>query len=284
MAIPNELQQAFSNEEAFCSGFLIPLLHRLGYSLVVNYHGGREFGRDLVFGEIDRFGHIVYHGLQAKYVKSISLRDSEDLVLDAKQAFANPFRHPQKASDERISTFFAVNGGSISDEAHDHYYNSLRNPFGANVRLLSGKDLLALDKLAAFNRNEWIGERISGIILEAQYNKAVAGNLVVMLDAHVHNKGPFPIDRLRTMAVSSYLERPFLLEKDLYQFIHEYWRSVTGMNEIAMSMDGSLFALGFKEGRLEGIKQFRDRMVIEGNEIERQLSNVLGTLKPIAGL
>ena len=71
MAIPNELK-IFANEADFLARFIIPLLYRLGFSVVVNYHGQREFGRDLVLGEIDRFGHVLYYGLQAKYVDSLS--------------------------------------------------------------------------------------------------------------------------------------------------------------------------------------------------------------------
>ena len=64
MAIPGEF--TYADEAGFITRFVLPLLQRLGYSLVVNYHGTREFGKDLVFGEIDRFGHVVYHGMQVK--------------------------------------------------------------------------------------------------------------------------------------------------------------------------------------------------------------------------
>ena len=45
MALPAEFQR-FPNEESFRENFLIPMLHRLGFSVVVNNHGSREFGRD----------------------------------------------------------------------------------------------------------------------------------------------------------------------------------------------------------------------------------------------
>src|SRR5947208_1568790 len=109
MAFPLEFK--YTNEEDFIQRFLIPLLQRLGFSLVVNYHGHSEFGKDLIFGEIDRFGHVRYHGLQAKYEQSISLNEVETLIKDARQAFANPFTHPQTGSVERISSFYAINGG-----------------------------------------------------------------------------------------------------------------------------------------------------------------------------
>jgi hypothetical protein len=96
--LPSELE-SYKKEEHLTDDFLIPLLQRLGFSIVVNFHGASEFGKDIIFGEIDRFGRVVYHGLQAKYVPSISLSASDELIEDAKQAFNNPFTHPQTAED-----------------------------------------------------------------------------------------------------------------------------------------------------------------------------------------
>lgn len=72
MPIPGELKyEGEIREDQFIQKFLIPLLQRLGYQ-VVNYHGQREFGKDLVFSEVDRFSNVVYHGLQAKYEASLA--------------------------------------------------------------------------------------------------------------------------------------------------------------------------------------------------------------------
>jgi hypothetical protein len=88
MAIPDEFQ--FEGEVEFIEKFVIPLLQRLGFSMIVNYHGSREFGKDLIFAEVDRFGYIRYLGLQAKYEPSIGLDEMRGLVTDCKQAFENP--------------------------------------------------------------------------------------------------------------------------------------------------------------------------------------------------
>ena len=66
IGIPAEL--TFEDEGAFREQFLIPLFLRLGFSTVMNYHGNREFGKDLILGDVDRFQHVVYFGVQAKYV------------------------------------------------------------------------------------------------------------------------------------------------------------------------------------------------------------------------
>ena len=95
MAIPAEFEQfrePRKSEANFASRFLLPLLERLGYYEVRNYHGGRELGKDLVFAEVDRAGQIVFHGLQAKFEASLSLNDMEGLITDCKQAFLPPFQ------------------------------------------------------------------------------------------------------------------------------------------------------------------------------------------------
>lgn len=184
MPIPNEL--TFSNEDELSQQFLIPLLRCLGFSVVANYHGHAEFGKDLVFAEIDRFGHVRYHAVQSKYLPSISLNAIEDLVLDCKQAFNNPFMHPQTGAVERISTFYAVNAGSIGPEATQHFFQSLVGFYGGNVRLLQAKDLLVLDQWATAQRHEQIIHRLTGLFLELRFNRrqiqAITNNYKRALD------------------------------------------------------------------------------------------------------
>ena len=93
----DELPSSFhyENEADFIRRLIVPVLQRLGFDAVTNYHGTREYGKDLVFGETDRFGHHIYHGLQAKYVPSISQKEAFSLIDDAKQAFTMTFQHPR---------------------------------------------------------------------------------------------------------------------------------------------------------------------------------------------
>lgn len=70
MAITPEFeryQEPRRSEENFIQQFLKPLLQRLGYYSVRDYHGTREFGKDLVYAEVDKLADISYHGLQAGY-------------------------------------------------------------------------------------------------------------------------------------------------------------------------------------------------------------------------
>ena len=55
--------------------------------------------------------------------------------------------HPQTGAKHRISCFYAVNAGTVSNEV---FFSLLQNKHGDNVRPLEGRDLLALDRSAAF--------------------------------------------------------------------------------------------------------------------------------------
>jgi hypothetical protein len=145
--IPDQLVFNGSNKEfQFRDQFVMPLLVRLGFAVVVNYHGRREFGRDVIFGEVDRFGHFIYYGMQLKYESSVGLKDSHSLVQDAEQATHNPFRHPQTGREEYISCFYVLNAGDFSDEARDNFFNITARRGIRDARLLDGNSLVLLNQ------------------------------------------------------------------------------------------------------------------------------------------
>ncbi len=98
MAIPPDFN--YANEDSFIQGFLIPLLQKLGFLLVVNYHGTAEFGKDLIIAEVDRFGHVV-SGLSFYFITPFKLYPGQHkecgkpvsafyLLGDHWQTFRNP--------------------------------------------------------------------------------------------------------------------------------------------------------------------------------------------------
>jgi hypothetical protein len=243
MAIPKDFN--YKDEDDFIQRFLVPLLQRLGFALVVNYHGKREFGKDLVFMEIDRFGHVRYCGLQAKYEQSISLNGIEGLISDCKQAFANPFVHPNTGGQERIEIFYAVNGGSVSDEAKDHYFKSLQCPEGRSVRLFDGKSLLMLDRWATVNRIDAITERLGGLLVDVRYNRSITDHVRRTLENYFcgHSK-EIPPSRFRLEACSAYMACPFIAQEKFIGHVEKYWETAFKLNR-----DNELLCFPFPSDR-----------------------------------
>lgn len=281
MAFPAEF--SYSSEDGFIQRFMIPLLNRLGFS-VVNYHGVQEFGRDLIFAEFDRFGHVRYHGLQAKYVASIGKRDSHGLVQDCHEAFFNPFKHPQTGASERISSFYAVNGGDISQPASDHFFNSLIQ-YGANVRLLDGKALVALDRWAAFNRGAAIGETLTGLIIEIRNNRCCMPRILELWQLYIKEEtNPLPFTTLRGIAASNYLARPIAPSNIDVQTVLRYCSYVEQVREVTHFCTMSLGSIENKRNLISELIDNATNFYLRGNEIEQQATAVLASLGPITGL
>jgi hypothetical protein len=285
MAIPKELE--YDSEAIFITKFVVPLLQRLGFSLVVNYHGTKEFGKDIVFGEIDRFGHVVYHGLQAKNVASISQSDSEGLINDAKESFRHPFTHPNKGNVERISTFTVVNAGSISDNAKQNFFVALE-VFGRNVQMLDGPALLVLDKSAAFTQRQIVGERLTGMLLEIRENRSTIDVLSKGLEMYVLDISGFPMPRMRAVAISAYLETPFSTIQLPFAALQEYWQYTNSLNAIVDSMGSpaisEAFSVEFKRKRYMGYRSSLEKYLALSNIIEQHIRELLGSLSPLTQL
>jgi hypothetical protein len=277
MALPAEFN--YRNEDDFIQRLLIPLLQRLGFSLVVNYHGSSEFGKDLIFAEVDRFGHVRYHGLQAKYESSISLNQVEGLIADCRQAFANPFTHPQTGTVERISSFYVANGGSLGSEAVAHYFNSLRPQFGGNVQLLQGKDLLSLDRWASVNRVGSVAERIAGLLIEIRYNREMLAHIRAALEQNLHR----PLERLRLDASSAYLCSPALPSHLNADTVNSYWHLCTACNN-TLDFTGNLGVSNRDELTQTVLENMCPRIDQLGTQIELSLRGALESFGPLSGM
>lgn len=290
MAMPKEFN--FASEDDFIQRFLIPLLHRLGFSVVAYYHRTHgELGKDLVFAEIDRFGHIRYCGLQAKYEESIGLSAVETLIQDCRQAFSNPFTHPHTNTPERIQTFYAINGGSISDDARQHFFGSVGCPLAACTRLLDGKSLLALDRWAAANRSLATLPDLNGLLLEISYNQKLVGLVMPSLEQLLNSQASiepsrvmtnpvFP-NRFRLNAAAQYLQRPFFVEAVPAEQVEAYWETLILCNAMLDRCIG-LTTVGVVTGNVKQVVEKAPAIIRIGDGLAAKITDVLRTLGPLA--
>lgn len=277
MAVPPQLKN-HDSEDAFNQDFVIPLLHRLGFSVVANFHGQSEFGKDLVFSEIDRFGHVRFNAIQTKYVPSISLNAVDELILDCKQAFSNDFRHPQTGSLERISSFYAVNGGSISDQAIQHFFSTLHPQYGGNVRILQGKDLLVLDRWSNSKSRDNSVALLTGLILEVKFNRRQLQTMEAsMLNSIANEKKMRPMESIKPDATSAFLTAPPVSESELISKIELYWSLLHMLSEVLSQLRGRLgqFQLKYQTDMLTAFKVVRVQIDNTGDSIEAELDKLL---------
>lgn len=294
MPIPDELS-GFSNEEGFIQSFLIPLLCRLGFTIVVNYHGRREFGKDLIFGEIDRFSHVRYYGLQAKFLPSISKEAVHALIQDCEEAFTKDFTHPQTGQLHKISSFYALNAGSFSDEAREFFFARLLPGHADNVRLIDGKDLLALDRSVAINRIESARDLLVGILIEVQFNEGNLQQIIPVLDRiakRAENSAratqepvQYPALRLRVNAAASYLLKPFLVSDLPIEIIQRFWSMGTAFNR---SLDESTASplhtvVSIKIPAINAL-QSTSQLMEDIQTLKNSVSKILAKLGPLTSI
>lgn len=214
MALSPEFTR-YADENDFVQRFLVPLLGRLGFGIVANHHGQSEAGMDLIVGEIDRFSHVRYHGIQAKFKPSIGKLATHGLVHDATEAFAAEFTYPQTGAKHRISCFYVVNAGTVSDEARKLFFALLQSKHGDNVRLLEGRDLLALDRSAAL-RAEGARNLLLALLMETRRISTSLNRLRPQLQGIVDGDGNgviYPVERLRLVATEAWLAGPVLVSE-----------------------------------------------------------------------
>lgn len=277
MAMPPEFTR-FKNEEDFTDNFLVPLHQRLGFTTVCNFHGTTELGKDLVFAEVDRFTDILFHGLQAKFVPSISLAAVEELIADAKQAFNNEFTHPQTGSRERISRFIAVNGGSISDQARIHFFNSLTPIYGANVKLLDGKSLLALDRIAVSQKGELVRERLTGLILELQHNELSLKFLEDNLPPYLEGKDSPPAAKFRLVATEGFLCQPLFRTFEETNEVQYYWKLCSNAEGFVDVLVAPAASLKFREHCASKLQEYLPLIRKSATSIKQSCYRMLSSI------
>lgn len=283
MAISAQFLYEGENKEfQFRDTFMMPLLMRLGFGVVVNYHGQREFGRDVIFGDVDRFGHVVYYGIQIKYESSISLSDSHSLIQDAEQATHNPFKHPQTGREEFISCFYVANAGDISDHARENFFSTVTRRGIRDARLLDGNALMLLNKAAALNRSDYVQERLTGLLQEVRRNRNVMAKLATDLLTYAGDDldtKPFPIQRCRNSASGSYLNAPFPIPGLTNDLVDQYWEMIRMLNNIADSIGFPvLLTREFRKGRADGFVTLAAKADNHSAIIERAVIEMLTEL------
>ncbi|MCS4537750.1 MAG: restriction endonuclease [Thaumarchaeota archaeon] len=121
-------QETLKDEERFTLEVLLPLFRRMNFLDVHYNHGQREFGKDITFSEIDKFGQRRNYGVQVK-AGDISGRARSDLngVIDqANEAF--PHEYIDTSSRERrfISDLIIAISGHFTDKAKEKILEEVR--------------------------------------------------------------------------------------------------------------------------------------------------------------
>jgi len=143
--IENNLQNAVNSnvwsqdfhfdEPKFSKELIYPLLRKMKYDNVIYNHGRKEYGRDFIFSEINRFGEIVYYGMQIKAGDISGKVNSEiDMLLgQLDDAFKMPFYILGDNKEKYISSFIISISGKYMENAREKIMHKVPKSLMSNI-------------------------------------------------------------------------------------------------------------------------------------------------------
>lgn len=269
----------FSDEALFREKFVKPLLNKLGFFLVTDYHGRREFGKDFVFLELHRFG-LRHCGAQVKNERTIGLgRAVDDLLTDIEQAFANPFTLPDYHEESHISEFYIFNSGSITPEAKDDLINRLRKRnYGDNTYLLDGDRLDSLNKWATYQNDQNIRQRLSGLTNTLFINIKIWESLKEDLEKGKvrEARGAF------LFGIESFLSSPIFPDRISENDLMQLWQHAQIINAIRNRyLMGARVKEETKKQDIKNAIQLIDNSISYARKLIMDIKDVTSELKPL---
>lgn len=109
------------DEETYTNEVLLPLFRAMGFNDVHYNHGKREFGKDITFSEIDKFGVRRNYGVQVKAgdLSGEVQSDLDKIIAQIDDAFTIPFLEVTSREQRYISNLIIAVSGRFTDNAKD---------------------------------------------------------------------------------------------------------------------------------------------------------------------
>ncbi|MEM2995796.1 MAG: restriction endonuclease [Candidatus Bathyarchaeia archaeon] len=117
-----ELSSEILNDETkFALEVLLPLFRNMGFVDVKYNHGKREFGKDITFSEIDRFGVRRNYGVQVKAgdLSGEAGAEIDKIIAQIEDAFSMPYVDITSREKRYISDIIIAISGRFTENAKD---------------------------------------------------------------------------------------------------------------------------------------------------------------------
>lgn len=142
-----EISSEILNYEAkFTIEVLLPLFRNMGFTDVKYNHGKREYGKDVTFSEIDKFGARRDYGVQVKAGDLSGEAGSriDEIIAQIGDAFAMHYINTTSREKRYISDFIIAISGRFTDNAKDKIVEKInrRNIYFFDIDKI--QELLAL--------------------------------------------------------------------------------------------------------------------------------------------
>lgn len=161
------------NEQQYTDMSIIPLLRRMGFIEVTNNHGISEFGKDILFSEVNKFGEKRYSAAQVKVgdISGSAQGEITVVVRQLKMALTIKFDDLITKKKQSILEIYLITSGKFTNNAKQIIIGNLElAPYLHRIHLLEGQHIEELKK-----RNfQEINELMMGQLHELNQNRKIA--------------------------------------------------------------------------------------------------------------
>lgn len=135
-----------TDEALFTKQVVIPLLRKMGFEAVRYNHGVSEYGRDVLFADLDKFSRVRHYAAQVKAggINASNGTLLNQLIVQIDDSFAMAVRGPGKSKQFHISEVYIICSGKISDGAVERLNQKLDPRLSGSVHFLDIEDILHL--------------------------------------------------------------------------------------------------------------------------------------------
>lgn len=146
--LEREFTESVNDENRFRDNVIIPLLQRKGFSGLHTLHP-REFGKDLVFYEIDKFGEKKYLATQIsvrevhKNVRGDQNGYAGTIARQVEEAFTNPYIDPDNGQQYFIHESYVITSKGITEDAKQLVRDQIGNKRGL-VHFFNGQNIVEM--------------------------------------------------------------------------------------------------------------------------------------------
>lgn len=149
--------EVLKDEIKFTIEVLLPLFRNMGFVDVRYNHGKREFGKDVTFSEIDRFGVRRNYGVQVKAgnLSGEAGSDIDKIIAQIEDAFSMPYIDTTSREKRHISYLIIAISGRFTDNAKDKIIEKI------NRRNLYFLDIDKIQELLAYYLKKSVRENLS---------------------------------------------------------------------------------------------------------------------------
>lgn len=136
-----------TNEQLFTVDILIPMLRKLNFQNVKYNHGTKEYGKDILLKEIDKFGNNRLLAVQVKAGNVSGKVNSaiDELIGQLDDSFSMPFIDHNN-NETYISSLYIIISGKFTSNAIDKIRRKMSSKFRGNVFFMDKENILDISQ------------------------------------------------------------------------------------------------------------------------------------------